>query len=269
MAKFNTAKLIDFVPSLKATDILVPDSVSLVIANSITPSAKLLTLGTRYNKRVVECRFATALLAIATGKCNSFDDCTFTTLQQLQAELGLDLAQMAELVETHLKKGGYTVDMLKRDGNCEDAFMLVAKIPHITEVISRNSAFYLFERAYHVFGEAKRVHDFAHICQNSELEEEHKVKQLGDLMNQSHESCDKLYDCSSEQLNELTSMARAAGALGSRLTGAGWGGCCVSLVKKSELKGFIDKLMDFYTKPRQDGEELWITDDLNRYVFGT
>lgn len=176
---------------------------------------------------------------------------------------------MAELVETHLKKDGYTVDMLKRDGNCEDAFMLVAKIPHVTEVISRNSAFYLFERAYHVFGEAKRVHDFADICQNSELEEEHKVKQLGDLMNQSHESCDKLYDCSSEQLNELTSMARAAGALGSRLTGAGWGGCCVSLVKKSELKGFIDKLMDFYTKPRQDGEELWITDDLNRYVFGT
>lgn len=75
MAKFNTAKLIDFVPSLKATDVKVPDSVSLVIANSLTPSAKLLTLGTRYNKRVVECRFATAALAIAVGKCTSFDDC--------------------------------------------------------------------------------------------------------------------------------------------------------------------------------------------------
>lgn len=66
MGKFNTAKLIDFVPTLKASDITVPDSVALVIADSLTPSAKLLTLGTRYNKRVVECRFATALLAIAT-----------------------------------------------------------------------------------------------------------------------------------------------------------------------------------------------------------
>jgi len=83
MAKFNTAKLIDFVPTLKATDIIVPDSVSLVIANSLTPSAKLLTLGTRYNKRVVECRFATGLLAIGARKCTSFDDCSYLTMQQL------------------------------------------------------------------------------------------------------------------------------------------------------------------------------------------
>ena len=83
MAKFNTAKLIDFVPTLKASDITVPDSVSLVIANSLTPSVKVLTLGTRYNKRVVECRFATALLAIAADKCTSFDNCTYLTMQQL------------------------------------------------------------------------------------------------------------------------------------------------------------------------------------------
>lgn len=69
-------------------------------------------------------------------------------------------------------------------------------------------------------------------------------------MNESHQSCDKLYDCSSEMLNELTDMARKAGALGSRLTGAGWGGCCVSLVRKTELKDFIDKVTKFYTQER-------------------
>jgi galactokinase len=88
-------------------------------------------------------------------------------------------------------------------------------------------------------------------------------------MNESHESCDKLYDCSSTLLNELTSLARASGALGSRLTGAGWGGCCVSLVRKTDLKTFIDKVMHFYTKERPQGDELWITDDLNHYIFGT
>jgi galactokinase len=51
-------------------------------------------------------------------------------------------------------------------------------------------------------------------------------------------------------LNELTDMARKAGALGSRLTGAGWGGCCVSLVRKTELKDFIDKVTKFYTQER-------------------
>jgi galactokinase len=78
-----------------------------------------------------------------------------------------------------------------------------------------------------------------------------------------------LYDCSSPELNELTSMATKAGALGSRLTGAGWGGCCVSLVKRSDLKEFIPKLMDYYTQERPMGENLWVTEDLERYIFAT
>ena len=75
----NTAKFIDFVPELKATDVMVPESVSLVIANSLTPSPKLLTLGTRYNKRVVECRLATALLALKSGAITNFLECPYKT----------------------------------------------------------------------------------------------------------------------------------------------------------------------------------------------
>ena len=92
---------------------------------------------------------------------------------------------------------------------------------------------------------------------------------LGDLMNASHQSCDELYDCSSPQLNELTSLCRESGALGSRLTGAGWGGCTVSLVRKEEVPAFVSKVYAYYEKERPLGEKLWITDDLNRYVFGT
>jgi galactokinase len=113
------------------------------------------------------------------------------------------------------------------------------------------------------------VQDFKRICEDESLEESVKVGKLGKLMNESHLSCDMLYECSSPELNELTKMARDAGALGSRLTGAGWGGCCVSLVRKSELQAFISKVMDYYTKPRETGETLWVTDDLNRYIFAT
>ena len=109
MGKFNTAKLIDFIPSLKATDVIVPDSVSLVVANSLTPSAKIMTVGTRYNKRVVECRFGVGILAIKTGLATSFDDCQFKTFYELQKELGKSFPEMIALVKQHLKPGGYTV----------------------------------------------------------------------------------------------------------------------------------------------------------------
>lgn len=69
----NKAKFIEFNPKLSATDINIPSSICFVIANSLTPSPKLLTVGTRYNKRVVECRFALIILTIKTGKANSPD----------------------------------------------------------------------------------------------------------------------------------------------------------------------------------------------------
>ena len=81
MGQFNKAKLINFVPKLSAEDVNVPDSVSLVVANSLTPSAKVLTVGTRYNKRVVECRFAVAILALRAGIHQDFLDTTVTTFQ--------------------------------------------------------------------------------------------------------------------------------------------------------------------------------------------
>lgn len=99
MGQRGTAKLIDFVPSIKTTPVNVPESVVLVIANSLTPVPKLATLGTRYNKRVVECRWSTAALAMAAGLCENFNECKYKTFEQLQSDLKYSLEQMLELLE--------------------------------------------------------------------------------------------------------------------------------------------------------------------------
>lgn len=45
----------------------IPGDYDIVVANSLSESPKIATLGTRYNKRVVECRFAVTLISIKKG----------------------------------------------------------------------------------------------------------------------------------------------------------------------------------------------------------
>lgn len=134
-AEMGKAKLIEFNPILRAIDVAVPESVTLVIANSLTPSPKLLTVGTRYNKRVVECRFGMYILALKLGKAQSCSEVKFKNFYELQTELGYSFDQMLDLVKTHLKKGGYSHDDVKKALNVGDLSNILKDIPYFFEVL--------------------------------------------------------------------------------------------------------------------------------------
>ena len=90
---------IDFVPVINCTKVNIPDSVVLVIGNSVTPSPKLLTLGTRYNKRVVECRFGVSAMSMAAGLSTDFLECPFKTFEEIQTKLDYTFDDMLELLK--------------------------------------------------------------------------------------------------------------------------------------------------------------------------
>jgi len=72
--------------------------------------------------------------------------------------------------------------------------------------------------------------------------EEGNISLFGELMNQSHVSLKDDYEVTGLELDTLVLAAWKNGAIGSRMTGAGFGGCTVSLVYKDRVQDFIEKV---------------------------
>jgi galactokinase len=84
----------------------------------------------------------------------------------------------------------------------------------------------LRSRAVHVVGETARTRFGAQLLRQG------KLQRFGELLYESHESCRRLYACSAPELDTVVAAAKRAGALGARLTGAGWGGAVVVLLER-------------------------------------
>ncbi|XP_066912757.1 N-acetylgalactosamine kinase-like [Clytia hemisphaerica] len=243
LAEKGTAKFVEFNP-LRAVDVRLPNGVSFVIANSLREMTKSEDPGKYYNKRVSECRIAAQILSKKFGK----EWRKTRRLVDTQNVLEKTLPEMVELVEM-LNKTPYT-----REEICKELEITDDEL--ITECLNPTTAqaqeFKLYNRAKHVYSEANRVLRYKEVCAS---DVENKTKVLGDLMNESQESCSKDYECSCAELDELTEICRNAGALGSRLTGAGWGGCTVSLVPTEKVDEFISKVKTQYYDPQPTRRE--------------
>ena len=75
------------------------------------------------------------------------------------------------------------------------------------------------------------------------------VVKFGKLMNESHYSLRDDYDVTGKELDTLAELAwQIDGVIGSRMTGAGFGGCTVSLVKDEAIEAFKEKVGKAYTE---------------------
>uniref|UniRef100_A0A803PPL3 RING-type E3 ubiquitin transferase n=1 Tax=Cannabis sativa TaxID=3483 RepID=A0A803PPL3_CANSA len=219
------AELIDFNP-IRATDVQLPAGGTFVIAHSLAESQKAVTAATNYNNRVVECRLAAIVLGIKLGLKPQEAISNVKTHSDVEG-LCLEFAgthgssDPLLALKEYLKEEPYTTQEIEQIIE-ENLSSIFKDSPSSLDVLKAATHFKLYQRASHVYSEAKRVNAFKDTVY-SNLSEEDILKKLGDLMNESHYSCSVKYECSCPELEELVSICRKYGALGARLTGAGWG----------------------------------------------
>ncbi len=107
-------------------------------------------------------------------------------------------------------------------------------------------------RFLHVYYEINRVYEAKKALTNGDY------KLMGDLMNNSHYSMDKYYEISTPELNKITDIARKKGALGSRLTGAGFGGSVIALAENKNIENIIDGINQEYFN-NNNNDAIYIT----------
>jgi galactokinase len=97
------------------------------------------------------------------------------------------------------------------------------------------------KRARHVVEEISRV------LRSVEALKSNDLSAFGQLMNESHESLRDLYEVSCRELDLLVQEARhISGVLGSRMTGAGFGGCTISIVHRDQVDHFVRQVGENY-----------------------
>lgn len=156
---------------------------------------------------------------------------------------------MVEAAKAGLAREGYNT----RVAECREALRCLGaeSFPELMADDSRSLAGaelglsgLLFRRVRHVLTEGRRVEEATTALVHGDL------AGMARLLTASHASLRDDYQVSCPELDELVGVAEAAGAVGARLTGAGFGGCVVALAEEHSVDGVMDRIWEGYHAPR-------------------
>lgn len=165
------------------------------------------------------------------------------------------------ILNTHVRHRLAETEYARRRAQCEAAAGVLrvpalrdATLADLEEAKERLDPV-TFRRARHVITENARTLQMADAIQRSDWE------LAGLLMYQSHESLATDYEVSCAELNAAVDIARrlgkSAGVLGCRMTGAGFGGCVVSLVRTEMLASLTRKFEELYEQKTRRQPEIF------------
>ncbi|HHU50270.1 MAG TPA: galactokinase [Firmicutes bacterium] len=158
------------------------------------------------------------ILICQSGVKHSLVDSEYNSRRE-QCETGVRI--LAERYPAVRALRDVTVEMLN---NCENRLSLV-----------------VYKRCLHVITENERVLKSIQALKAGDL------VAFGELINQSHDSLRDFYEVSCEEVDLLVELAREVpGVLGARITGGGFGGCTVNLIRADAVRDFIGYVLSKY-----------------------
>lgn len=240
-AEAGHATKINFIP-FQFEHIPLPEKASFIVCDSMVESSKAGNALLKYNAGPAICSLITNMLN--THFIRAFDeDFSIDCIGDLWlGPLCFNRAEVEKLFAEILPNSHMTVAEIFIYLRMDPAIVREYWLDHIPV---EPEGLPLQSRARHVFSEYYRVEEARDALIGGDL------NTFGRLMNDSHASCATDYGISTPEMDDLAQILRAAGCLGARLTGAGFGGAVIGLVpagrevqveKAVRKKYYVDRL---------------------------
>lgn len=204
--------------------------------------------------------------ASAMGKKNHAVYLNCSTLEYKHIPLKLDGYKLV-LTNTNVKHSLGSSKYNERRGECEEGLQILKMVlPNITclaDVTEEEFEKYnnLIEnpvtrkRIKHVVYECERVRKSARAMEKGDL------AQFGRYMNESHDSLRQDYEVTCPELDFVVDSGRKIdGVLGIRMTGAGFGGCTVAIIKDESVEKYKSEVGSAYAEKFGHEASFYVTD---------
>ena len=223
---------------IRVQQISMPEGYSFIIANSLRKSKKTGESRFNFNNRSISCKLG---LEILKNLCKAdYPDAPLApSMRRMQKMVGWE--NIDKYFE-QIPKGGLSLEQISDlcDISYFDLMEKYIKLNDTEYLPIPKGGFKIYDRVKHVFEEAKRV------SKTRDAMLEGNMDLVAKYMDESHQSCRDLYEISCPEIEELIKCLKDAGTMGSRITGAGWGGCTVSLCKNEDAERIIEKVWKTY-----------------------
>ena len=203
--------------------------------------------------------------AVAMGKKDYAIFLDTSDLSYTYAPIKLDHARIV-IASSNKKRGLGDSKYNERRAECE------AALAELQKVVDIKSLGDLTEEAFEQYKDAikdetrkKRakhaVYENQRTIQAVAALEANDIAKFGQLMNASHVSLRDDYEVTGKELDTLVEEAwKIPGVIGSRMTGAGFGGCTVSIVENDAVENFISKVGEAYKKAIGYAADFYVID---------